>query len=86
MTIDIIRAYYNNMPHTRINSTYGDVTRFDRCAGCSRTERLPVCLSALCYAAFDNDIKDRAVDVSVNDIYINSSFQMFVAMEVYTVI
>ena len=47
---------------------------------------LNVCLSALCYAVFDNDIKDRAVDVSVNDIYMNSSFQMFVAMEFFTYI
>jgi len=45
---------------------------------------LTVCLSALRYAVFDNDIKDRVVDVSVNDIYMNSSLQMFVAMELFT--
>jgi hypothetical protein len=35
---------------------------------------LNICLSALCYAVFDNDIKGRVVDVSVNDIYMKSSY------------
>jgi hypothetical protein len=45
---------------------------------------LNVCLSILCYAVFDNDVKDCVVDVSVNDICMNSSFQTFVAMEFFT--
>ena len=79
MTNDIIRAYYNNMPH-RIQLTvmYRDLTAVLAAAV------LTVCLSALRYAVFDNDIKDRVVDVSVNDIYMNSSLQMFVAMELFT--
>jgi hypothetical protein len=44
---------------------------------------LNVCVSALCYAVFDNDIKDRVVEVSVNGIYMNSSFHTFVAMEFF---
>lgn len=45
---------------------------------------LNVCLSALCYAVFDNDIEDRVVEISVNDICMKSSFQMFEAMEFFT--
>jgi len=81
VTIDIIRAYYNNMPHIiQLTVMRRDLT------GVLAAAELNVCLSALCYAVFDNDIKDRAVDVSVNDIYMNSSFQMFVAMEFFTYI
>lgn len=78
MTSDIIRTYYNYMPH-RIQLTVmcRDLTGVLAAAG------LKVCLSALCYAVFDNDIKDRAVNVSVNDICMNSSFQTFVAMEFF---
>jgi len=67
------------MPHTiQLTVMCRDLTGVLAAAG------LKVCLSALCCAVFDNDIKVRVVDVSVNDIYMNSSFQMFVAMESFT--
>jgi hypothetical protein len=58
------------MLHATQNSTYFDVRDL---TGVLAAGGLTGCLSALCCAVFDNDVKDWVVDVSVNDVYMNGS-------------